>query len=135
MKRTLLKHIVSALEAKERCVSANNEEWTTKWDALIDNCEQLLPRGSGFDSGTKIIKMSAAGNLLLFTSFHHMNDAGMYDGWTDHNITVKPSLEHDFILDVKGTDRNNIKEYICDTFNEVLSEEYEVNADMSLTRV
>ena len=52
-----------------------------------------------------------------------MNDAGSYDGWTDHVITVRPSLAFGFELKISGPNRNDIKEYIHDTFDTALSAE------------
>jgi hypothetical protein len=58
--------------------------------------------------------------LVIVTSYHHMNDAGMYDGWTDHKVIVTPSLVHGFVLRITGRNRNDIKEYIADLFQQSL---------------
>ena len=91
---------------------------------LIDE----LPSGSGWDCGTKLdeertrVGVNAdCERIVLFGSFHHMNDGGMYDGWTDHEIHVKPSLRWGFEMRVTGRDRNDIKDYLHDLFHEALS--------------
>jgi hypothetical protein len=102
-------------------------EWFDRWTDYIDSLMEQMPSGSGFDSGTKInLGASHAEKLVFTTSFHHMNDCGMYDGWTDHTVTVTPSFSG-FILRVSGRNRNDIKEYIGDTFHEALNQTVEIN--------
>jgi len=54
-----------------------------------------------------------------------MNEHGFYDGWTEHRITVKPSLAFGFELTISGRDRNEIKDYLSDVFYLWLREETE----------
>ena len=54
-----------------------------------------------------------------------MNENGMYDGWSEHTITVHPSLQFGFRLTVSGRDRKEIKDYLHETFDFVLREEVE----------
>ena len=49
---------------------------------------------------------------MLYTHFHHMNDGGFYDGWTEHSVVVTPSLVYGFDTRITGRDRNDIKNYI-----------------------
>lgn len=80
-----------------------------------------LPRGSGFDVGTKLDWDRSNKNRLVFTTeFHHMNDVGMYDGWTAHDVFVNPDLCFDFTLRVTGRNRNDIKDLIHEQFNHAL---------------
>lgn len=85
-------------------------------------CKEFMPSGSGFDSGTRFIFDGSKPSRLIFTtSFHHMNDVGMYDGWTEHRVTV--IAEHDGMeIVVGGKDRNKIKDYIAETFQQALSQ-------------
>ena len=110
------------VDAYARCVEKGNTEWEEnhkeRMEALI---QQYLPSGSGFDSGTHLDFDTSTGERLVFrTSFHHMNDSGMYDGWTDHEVIVTPSLVFGFNIRVTGKDKRQIKEYIVETFNEIL---------------
>ena len=57
---------------------------------------------------------------MFRVDFHHMDDNGYYDGWTEHVVTVKPSLCFDIEISVSGRNRNGIKEYILDTFHHLL---------------
>lgn len=91
---------------------------------------ETSPTGSGIDTGTTLdlpdtwVKHPI--NRLVFRfSFHHMNEHGMYDGWTDHKLTVTPSLVDGFDLNISGRDKNQIKDHLYDTFNDWLQTEYE----------
>lgn len=79
--------------------------------------KEYMPSGSGFDNGTTIdLDASREDRLVFNTAFHHMNEGGFYDGWTEHTVTVKPSFWGTSIK-VGGRDRNLIKDYIGDTFH------------------
>jgi hypothetical protein len=60
---------------------------------------------------------------VIDTSFHHMNENGMYDGWTDHQIIITPSFISGFDIRVTGRNMKGIKEYLIDLFHYVLSKE------------
>lgn len=93
---------------------------TQRLDSLI----KRAPSGSGFDSGTEfLVDKSNTERLVFKTSFHHMDDAGGYDGWTDHEVWVKADLLVGFTIRVTGQNRNDIKEYIADVFNTFLNED------------
>ena len=97
-----------------------------------DNIDKLMhdaPHGSGFNNGTGInLDISHSERLELKTSYHHMNDNGMYVKWTCHNIIIKANLTNDFSIKVTGENYNNIKEYITDIFVDWLEQETELPA-------
>ena len=94
-------------------------------DEIIALVKNYLPSGSGFDAGTTLDLTSSSPNCLIFrTSFHHMNEHGMYDGWTEHIIRVRPHLAFDIDLTIFGPNRNQIKDYIHDVFHNALVQEY-----------
>lgn len=89
----------------------------------IKRLVDMLPSGSGWDCGTSIdFDKSRADRLVLYGEYHHMNDGGMYDGWTDHQIIVTPSLTNGFELRVTGQDRNDVKDYLHEMFDAALRE-------------
>jgi hypothetical protein len=45
-----------------------------------------------------------------------MNEGGYYDGWTEHQVIITPSLQHGFDVRVTGQDRNEIKDYLAELF-------------------
>lgn len=121
------KHLAHALLARENCERMGNDEWFHRHQRRADYMvENHLPSGSGFDSGTSIDwERSTSEKIVLYTSFHHMDEHGGYDGWTEHTVTLRPSFPFDFDLRVSGKDRNQIKEYIGETFDYMLREEVE----------
>lgn len=90
--------------------------------------QDALPSGSGFDSCTTInVEKSSNHKLVFDTSFHHMDDNGYYDGWTEHKVTVTPRFDGSFDVHVSGRNKNDIKDYIAETFYNVLSEDFDLD--------
>lgn len=90
-----------------------------------NNIEQTcknLPSGSGIDAGTKISMQESKPNKIVFAfSFHHMDEKGSYDGWTDHKAIFTPSFDFGgYKLRITGKDRNQIKNYLYELFGEVI---------------
>lgn len=121
--RKVYQLIASALQARINCEHTGNAEWHTKHTETINTLvETLLPRGAGFDNGTKFDFDKSKPNRLVFnTSFHHMDTYGSYDGWTDHSVIITPDLACDFDIRVTGWNRNDIKDYIVEAFHAQLS--------------
>jgi hypothetical protein len=114
--------IASAHAAMNNCAASGNKEWFDRHEQTIrDLVKQYLPSGSGFDTGTNFMFAESKPDKLIFTTeFHHMNEVGMYDGWTQHTITIRPTFQG-FSMRISGRDRNDIKEYIGDSFHFALS--------------
>jgi hypothetical protein len=127
MKRKLYQVIANKVAARIRCIQSENFEWKEKHEDTIEELiKEYLPSGAGFDAGTTIDWDRSTGEVLVFhTSFHHMNEHGSYDGWTEHDVVIKPSLESSFTVKVQGRNRNNIKEYIAQVFDTTLEKEIE----------
>ena len=142
MARYLYSELASAVAARRNCetkmsqlnpnaVSASvetrdneyhqTETWFDRWEDRIESLvREFMPSGSGFDSGTKIdLDASHAEKLVFTTSYHHLNEAGYYDGWTEHVVTVTPSFSG-FNLRISGRNRNDVKDYIGETFHYAL---------------
>lgn len=120
--RPLYRELAGAIEARKRCLELPvNQFGLDIHNATIKTCVDLLPSGSGWDKGTDIdLDASHANKIALFGAYHHMNENGFYDGWTEHTITVKPSLTSDFDLRISGPNRNDIKDYLYQTFDYAL---------------
>jgi hypothetical protein len=132
MKRTkpLVEWIAQTLQARENCRVSGNQEWFRHHTANLRELEQFLPAGSGIDHGTQIdLTAFAESRICLITGFHHMHESGMYDGWTDHIVTVRPAFVGRFSLGISGRNRNDIKEYLYQLFDHALSQMIEVSAD------
>lgn len=118
--------LARTLGAWIRCVEKGNEQWTNAHQETIDDIVETAPSGSGIDNGTTFdTKRSTPEKLRFGMSFHHMNDVGMYDGWTNHEIVVKPSLQFGCVLRITGRDRNDIKDYLHEVYSTWLEEEVE----------
>jgi len=124
-KRPLYQAIASCLKAIENCKTAGNTEWLDRHEERLARLVDLLPSGSGLDQGTKLLDSSTPEKLQFTAPFPHMNENGYYDSWTDHVVTIRPSLLSGFTVSVSGRDRNQIKDYIAETYHQALSEEVE----------
>lgn len=111
---------IAMCEASDRDMSYAIDKHQERLDALMEDA----PRGSGIDMGTKIDRDASEANRLVFqTAFHHMNEHGFYDGWTEHRVIVTPCLVHGFSIRLTGRDRNAIKDYLADVYQTWLSSE------------
>lgn len=131
MDNTLAYQIATLIEARQNCIKrigrdANDKlsrEWLDRHGIMIRLLvKNHMPSGSGFDNGTSIdLEKSTVDKLVFHTSFHHMNEHGYYDGWTDHTVTVKPGFTR---LDIRisGKNRNDIKDTIDDSFRNALEQ-------------
>lgn len=122
--RTLIAAIATTLQAWRNCTQSGNTQWETLHAERLDKLvSEFLPSGGGFDNGTQLLRDECtADKIVLRTAFHHMNDGGCYIYWTEHTINVSPSFTG-FTLSIHGRNRNDIKDYIYDCFDSVLSRE------------
>ena len=111
------------LKSIESCRNTGNAEWEANHSEKLDELIQELPSGSGIDSGTKLLDNSTPDRLVFQADFHHMDENGFYDGWTEHQIIVTPSLAYGFNVRITGRNRNEIKNYLADLFNPILNME------------
>ncbi len=118
----------SAVTAKKNCYNGNilNTKWGSKWDDLIDYLQRNhLPHGSGFDCGCKVVEEECVSGLKLVIgfSYHHMDDNGYYDGWSDHKAIVIPYFDGIGVT-IKGALPRKYrasKEYFSDTLHYALT--------------
>lgn len=123
MKKTVAEAIASRVVAIRNCKNTGNTEWAEKHqDALDALVREHMPSGSGIDSGTTIlIDRTGATRITLACQFHHMNEHGVYDGWTAHQITARPEFIGGLRIQVSGQDRNGIKDYLADVYHHALT--------------
>jgi len=117
--------IARKVVAINNCRAAGLDNWrerhTEELEAFV---RDGAPSGGGFDCGTRIdldSERSNARRLVFTTAFHHLDEHGSYDGWTEHIVTVRANLALGFELTVSGRNRNGIKDYIADMFHDWLS--------------
>lgn len=97
------------IRLRKELEEANKNAWDSYYrleDSLIIANDDLaalgyhLRTGSGFDVSPTITKASDS-KIVIKGSYHIMDHLGMYVGWIDFFVTVKPSLVNRFSLDVK----------------------------------
>lgn len=119
--------LAQLIDARARCQRDGNTEWESRHGERIRMLgRDYLPHGSGLDSGTTVdLDASTGERLVIRADFHHMDEYGSYDGWTEHTVIVTPSLAFGFLVRITGRDRNSIKEYLHDVFHTALGAEVE----------
>lgn len=122
--------IARTMNARANCIQSGNAEWKDRHEGRIESLvKEHMPRGCGFDVGTLIDWDKSTENRLVFTTeFHHMDENGSYDGWSQHDVIIQPDLGFGYNLRITGVDRNDIKDYIADVFRTTLDtmvDEYE----------
>jgi len=83
-----------------------------------------MPSGSGFDCGTKFdFEKSNPEKLVFNIGYHHMDENGFYDGWSELTVIVKPSLANDIDIEITGIRRKNKhdSEYFYDEMHHCLT--------------
>lgn len=129
MKQTLIAKIANTVEAYKNCCKDHNDYADIHYETLKMIEKEHLPHGSGIDSGCEIdIDKSNGGKVIINTSFHHMDENGFYDGWTEHNVIVTPSF-YGFHTKVTGKDKNMIKDYLVDEFYDALIKEVDMTSN------
>lgn len=127
MNKKLYRHLAGKVQAMATCRKTDNAEWFERHsDAAEKLCKDHMPSGSGVDCGTTIdLDRSKPQRLVFHTSFHHMDESGGYDGWTEHDVIVTPCLYSGFDLRITGRDRDDIKDYLGELFSYALDREIE----------
>jgi hypothetical protein len=122
MNKVAYSYIAWRIKAIENCRRANNTDWARKhMEDVREIVKQFFPCGSGFDAGTIMREDESTSEKLVFaTAFHHVDEHGCYDGWTQHEIIVTACLWDDFDIRITGRDRNDVKSYIHEIFRTAL---------------
>lgn len=101
------------------------EHWremrTAHAQRIVKMCREHLPSGSGIDNGAKLLEDSNPNRLRFSSDFHHMDGNGFYDGWTEHIVTIRPSLEWGIDISISGPNRNGIKDYLSEVWRDALT--------------
>ena len=118
MKQELYKQIANLCIAEKQC----SPDWKFKHrERLINYAQNNLPSGSGIDSGCILwIDDSGADKIIIKFSYHFMNENGMYDGWEDYELTLRPDFVNGFLMKITGKNRDDVKDYFYDTFDYAL---------------
>jgi hypothetical protein len=119
------RRIGGLVQAIRNCEASGNAEWLEKHTETLEKVVKAhMPSGAGFDAGTTLdLAESTPERLVFITAFHHLDESGVYDGWTKHRVIITPSLARQYNVRVLGGDRKGIKEYIGDCFHCSLGED------------
>lgn len=121
MNYTVLTRIASQLEQRTYNKKRGHEGQAMLCEARIrEIVDDFMPSGSGIDSGTKMLE-SRTDRIVFQADFHHMNEHGSYDGWTEHTVVVTPAFTGPHIR-ITGRDRNQIKDYLADLYDGALAQ-------------
>ena len=94
----------------------------------LHELSNLLPSGSGIDSGCAIDEEKSTKNkIVIHSSFHHMDENGFYCGWSEFTVTAIPDFMNNFNLKIVGNNAiypafSDIKDYLYELFRESLNE-------------
>lgn len=125
MNRPIYAAMAEAITAYQNCVAKGNELWANRWLDRLKQLENLLPVGSG--SGFFDVHLFALyrfkEEIRIDLSYLFTDEHGVYDGYRDYQVVIKPSLFLGVKLTVKGRDRNDIKTYIRDVYYQALTSE------------
>lgn len=123
--KRIFQRLALLADASNRCATVNNMEWHERHrDAAKELVRRTAPSGSGIDKPIEFDISNSGEKVLIFNiSFHHMDENGMYAGWTDHRIKVTPSLMSLFNIKITGPNRNDIKSYLHEIVSEWLANE------------
>ena len=137
MKQKLYKHLARKMDAYIRCMETPDNDFTNKHKESIETLVyQYMPSGSGIDAGINFdFTNSTANKLVLTFSYHHMDESGYYDGWTEHKLIVTPSLAFGFDMKITGRDKNATKDYLYQTFDYALRLEVEAQIKALLPKI
>lgn len=113
-----VKKLADTLQSRRNCMKTpdTHSEWIDiHTNTIMEMCKEL-PHGSGID-GTMEIDFDQCNDkkITFFFEYHHMDDNGYYDGWTEHNIIITPDFGS-FKIRINGPDRNQVKDYFYDLF-------------------
>lgn len=125
----IYRELANRIQARLNCINKGEDEnavyWAGQHEKCIESLKDLLPSGSGIDSGISIDLINSTGEkIIIDSSFHAMNDGGYYDRWIDFSVTITPSLIHGISLKISGRfgKYQDIREYLFDIFNDSLRE-------------
>lgn len=101
-----------------------NEKFEDMAQARLDAVFDLLPSGSGFDSGTKVESIDAS-KMTLYSAFHKMNEHGSYVGWDEFRVVVKAAFDGiDIrIFSTAGGIKPEDRDYYADAFHDALTQD------------
>lgn len=113
--QTMAAAFASVQEALDNCKKSGNTEWLERWRLRFAKLVDHVPTWSGMPLEPSDVEVTSAA-IRYEVSYHHMNDTGYYDGWTEHTVVVRPAFESVDVR-VSGRNRQDVKELIHEAVN------------------
>lgn len=131
MEQINIRDFTRTVQAYQNCVKNGNKEWEEKHLDILDKFISLFPSGSGIDNGVKFYPLDKENKdvgkqFVLHAPFHHMDENGYYDGWTDHKIIYYADMTVGFNLKITERNKNDIKDYLMSVFSNIFYMEGDV---------
>lgn len=123
MRMTWVRYIAQCL-SRARVLSSDTQRSSDITILTREYVKKHGPSGSGVDCGTRLADSSHPQRIVLDVSFHHMDEHGSYDGWTEHKVIVTPEFDGVSVR-VTGANRNGIKDYLGEMFQYWLTSEHD----------
>lgn len=102
-------------ESRHNADKSGNTLWFNHWTSIVRKVvEEYMPSGVKID-----LDKSNSKKLVFHTAFHHMDENGYYDGWTEHTVTVRAAFDG-FEITISGKDRNEVKDHLHEVFSVTL---------------
>lgn len=123
MNKQIYSELALLIGARANCERTGNTAWhATHTERAEDIVKEFLPRGSSWNCGTKLDFDASTSEKLVFRgAWYHADGHDVYNDWTEHTITVRPSLQFGFVITISGRNRNDIKDYLGELFDCALS--------------
>lgn len=79
----IYRELANRIQARLNCINKGDQEsavyWTGQHEKCIESLKDLLPSGSGIDSGISIDLINSTGEkIIIDSSYHAMNDGTNY---------------------------------------------------------
>lgn len=125
--------IAQLMDQRLYCLGQDNMEKYNKYsdheEEIEKICKEHMPSGSGFDCGTKFnFDKSNTERLVFDIGYHHMDEHGFYDGWSELTVKIYPSFYNHFYMKITGSrrkDRSINKDFFWDTMYYHLTQKIE----------
>lgn len=125
METLRLAQLSANLVAYKNCLADNDKKvhkqtgqlWQDRHWESIEKMLEVLPHGSGFDTGFKLnVDESSQHKIVFDFTYTHYTEGGYNDGHTEHQAIFTPAFNNSgYNLRITGIDKNGIKEYVMDT--------------------
>jgi len=129
MKKKIYEELANRILARNNCIEKDNWKWEEKHSNVITYIvANYLPSGSGI-SEIEEINIATHEKITFKSSYHLMDQNGMYDGHLEYKVVVKPSLVYGITINVIGqfSQRHDkysyLKDYLIEMYDSYLQKE------------